>query len=75
VREYLQFFFGTPRRFLVVLGVIAALAIFSVVFPGAINGALNQLISELMPHFALLFVVFLLVVGVKVMTKGNGGKK
>ena len=75
MREYLQFFFGTPRRFLVVLGVIAALAIFSVVFPGAINGALNQLISELMPHFALLFVVFLLVVGVKVMTKGNGGKK
>jgi len=73
--EYLRFFFGTPRRLLVTMGVIAALAIFSVIFPGVISGALNNLLRELMPLFTAAIFILLIVTWIKFMMKGGGSKK
>ena len=75
MRQYFQFFLGTPQRFLATLGAVAVLAIFSLIWPGLISGALNQLFCELRPLIMMVIYFLMIAFGVKILMKGGGNKK
>ena len=78
MRNWIQFFFGTPRRLVTTLVVIAVLAGFHAMFPGVIHNALVGLGHEILgsvadiisPFTGLIAILLVILLGYKVMFSG-----
>ena len=76
MRAWVNFFFGTPQRFLyTLLGLSIAVVL---VWPGLLRMAMERLVMELSPLLAPVLTVFVIFIGLRVMcggrAKGGGGK-
>lgn len=74
MKEWLNFFIGTPKRFLVCCVVIAAAAVVSKIWPGVIQSSLTSLTHEVRPIFESLLVLVVILIGLKFVFSGLRSK-
>ncbi len=74
MKEWLNFFVGTPKRFLVCCVVIAAAAVVSKIWPGVIQSSLVNLTHEIKPVLEPLLVLVIILVGIRFAVSGLRSK-
>jgi hypothetical protein len=76
MRAWVNFFLGTPQRFLYTLLGVSVIVVLA--WPGLLRMAMERLVMELSPLLAPMLTIFVIFIGLRVMfggrAKGGGGK-
>jgi len=70
MNEWIQFFFGTPRRFCWTVAVLGLLTV--LIFPGLLATAVSRLVAELSPLLGPVLAVLIVVGGLRMIFRGRG---
>jgi len=73
MNQWIRFFFGAPRRFLVSAIAIVVLAAIVYLRPGLVFGAVDRLACELWPAIQAFLVFVVVVYGFRLIVFGRGG--
>ncbi|HEY4490243.1 MAG TPA: hypothetical protein VJC12_03245 [Candidatus Paceibacterota bacterium] len=71
MREWLQYFFGTPRRFLITAAFIGLIVV--MISPGLLATAVARFINEMMPLIGPALTVLIVFAGIRLILFGRSG--